>query len=123
MDEALKHAEGWSTAGHKWIGEKVRRMFDAEVGGAADGRITAWQAADGEDPALWHVVHEDGDEEVRAPGVLAACLPPAPRRACARLLPPPLTRPPAHPPARSPARAPVAPRCSAGCGRISRRTR
>ena len=37
MDEALKHAEGWSTSGHKWIGEKVRRMFDAEVGGAADG--------------------------------------------------------------------------------------
>ena len=27
------------------------------------GRITGWVPAEGDDQALWHVVHADGDEE------------------------------------------------------------
>ncbi len=27
------------------------------------GTIVAWLPAEGDDPALWHVEHDDGDEE------------------------------------------------------------
>ena len=51
--------------GHKWIGARVWRDFG--VHGAGVGTITQWMAEgeDGpeEEPALWHVLFDDGDEE------------------------------------------------------------
>jgi hypothetical protein len=29
----------------------------------SDGYISGWLPADGDDVALWHMVHDDGDEE------------------------------------------------------------
>ena len=51
----------WRTEGHEWIGRRARRFF-AEYG-AASGVITRWLPVDGDDEALWHMVHDDGDEE------------------------------------------------------------
>ena len=52
--------EEWLESGHPYIGAAIRRFFDA---GVSDGRVTKWlPEAEGE-PALWHVVHDDGDEE------------------------------------------------------------
>ena len=54
----------WQDTGHKWIGKKLVRTF---VRGKkmfkSTARVTKWAPADGEDPALWHIVHDDGDEE------------------------------------------------------------
>jgi len=52
----------WQSTGHSWIGKGVHRQFD-EV--TAIGRVVAY-APPGEaedEPALWRVVHDDGDEE------------------------------------------------------------
>ena len=40
---------------------QVRRFFDG--GAASDGRVVRWLPAEGDDFALWHMVHDDGDEE------------------------------------------------------------
>ena len=60
-------ADGYFTSGHPWIGQRLRRIFtDASSGTTviADGRVTSWLPADAEsDPALWHMLHDDGDEE------------------------------------------------------------
>ena len=54
----------WVTTGHKWVGKSLTRTF---VRGRKPvksvARVTKWVPADDEDPALWHLVHEDGDEE------------------------------------------------------------
>jgi hypothetical protein len=54
----------WQTEGHEWIGERVLRVF--ESGATAGAKVSKWMPAnlDAEDePALWHIVHDDGDEE------------------------------------------------------------
>ena len=53
----------WKMHGHRWIGQSVPR----ELGGVMSwGKVTRWMPP-GKDPkedfALWHVVHNDGDEE------------------------------------------------------------
>ena len=57
----------WRSEGHEWIGCRVARRFDGEEEGAAAttalGKIVAWVPEEGEDEALWHMVHDDGDEE------------------------------------------------------------
>ena len=50
----------WQTSGHEWIGSWVTRVID---GIEIDARVTKWIPADGTNPALWHVLHTDGDEE------------------------------------------------------------
>jgi len=63
MDVEAKQAEGeWSTEGHPWIGQRVARHFKGEL---MFGRINRWLPAGvGKDNfALWHVLHDDGDEE------------------------------------------------------------
>ncbi|KAL1499104.1 hypothetical protein AB1Y20_013617 [Prymnesium parvum] len=63
--EAVEETEGdegeeWKTSGHAWVGKRVRRFFEGE---ASDGTITRWLPEDGEDEPLWHMEHDDGDEE------------------------------------------------------------
>jgi hypothetical protein len=50
----------WLTSGHEWIGKQVLRNLD---GIEIHARVTKWAPAEGSDPALWHVVHDDQDEE------------------------------------------------------------
>jgi hypothetical protein len=60
---AAAAGEAWMVTGHRWLRVRVRRFFDERP---SDGTLTAWlPPADGEG-ALWHMVHDDGDEEVRA---------------------------------------------------------
>ena len=63
MDDAIE----WKRDGcpHGWLGRLVRREFYRKGVGmcVAFGKITGWVPAEGDDVALWHVVHEDGDEE------------------------------------------------------------
>ena len=51
----------WRVDGHKFIGKMARRFFTAY--GISDGRIVGWLPPDGDDPALWHMVHGDDDDE------------------------------------------------------------
>ena len=52
----------WHTDGHPFVGRMARRFFP--VHGASDGRIVGWLPPEGEDAALWHMVHgDDADEE------------------------------------------------------------
>ena len=50
----------WLTTQHRWLGRRVRRFFN---GGVTDGTITCWLPASGDDDALWHMSHDDGDAE------------------------------------------------------------
>ena len=72
MDEAEEEVEQeeaadddedcWRFEG-RWIGRAVRRFFPRH-GGPSDGVVTRWLDENEEDePALYHVEHEDGDEE------------------------------------------------------------
>ena len=56
----LDEADEWKTSEHEWIGMRVTRAID---GIDIDARVTKWTPAAGTDPALWHVLHDDGDEE------------------------------------------------------------
>ena len=50
--------------GHEWIGRHVRRDFGkGKSKRTVVGRVSGWLPAEGEDAALWHVIHVDGDEE------------------------------------------------------------
>ena len=50
----------WLASGHEWLGTQVRRVFHGE---SVNGKIVKWARAEGSDAALWHVRHDDGDEE------------------------------------------------------------
>ena len=50
----------WQLGGSRYIGRRVGRTFNRHV---ALGRITGWCEADADEPALWHVAHDDGDGE------------------------------------------------------------
>ena len=62
----------WQNSGHKWLGARVKRSFDGGI--EAIGTIVAWVPCDGEDPALWRVSHDDGDEEDLEEEEVADCL-------------------------------------------------
>lgn len=51
----------WLTAGSAFIGRTVRRKFKG--GRIGIGRIIGWVPEEGDDFALWHVKHDDGDSE------------------------------------------------------------
>jgi hypothetical protein len=51
----------WKTTGHKWLGKTVVRIFPHA--GPATCKVTKWVPEEGDDQALWHIVHKDGDEE------------------------------------------------------------
>mmetsp|Transcript_26891 Transcript_26891/g.65297 ORF Transcript_26891/g.65297 Transcript_26891/m.65297 type:complete len:1172 (+) Transcript_26891:268-3783(+) len=46
--------------GHPWIGLRVTRIFNRKT---SDGTIASWLPPNGDDKALWHVKHDDGDSE------------------------------------------------------------
>jgi len=50
----------YKTSGSEFIGKKVQRTFGKRV---VYGTIVGWLPPEGEDEALWHVIHDDGDEE------------------------------------------------------------
>ena len=52
--------EAWLDGGHKWIGQRLTRKFPT---GLSSATVTKWLPAAGRDAALWHVKHDDGDEE------------------------------------------------------------
>jgi hypothetical protein len=60
-------SELWLQEGHEWVGRRMRKIFPGY--GIIDSTIVGWMPAEegegeGESsPALWHVVHDDGDEE------------------------------------------------------------
>jgi hypothetical protein len=70
----------WRSSGDARLGKQLRRFFpvdeeddeaEKDLEGSAepstwhvsDGKIVSWLPADGDDPALWHMIHHDGDEE------------------------------------------------------------
>jgi hypothetical protein len=55
----------WRESGHRWLGRRVRRFFDGADGAddPIDGTLVLWVDAEGDDAALWHMAHDDGDEE------------------------------------------------------------
>ena len=59
--------EKWHTSGHKWIGARARRTIWQDNKRSSlqviDGTITRWLPAEGQEPALWHMSHDDSDEE------------------------------------------------------------
>ena len=58
--EAAAEDEEWQCSGHPWINQRVLRLFgDQKVSGV----VTGWIPADltAADPALFHVVHDDGE--------------------------------------------------------------
>ena len=50
----------WRTEGNQWLGLVVRRWTK---GKGIDCKVVKWVAEDEDDQALWHVLHDDGDEE------------------------------------------------------------
>jgi hypothetical protein len=78
LEETVRELQGvaepaerkpWRTEGHEYINKPARRFFASlATGGAShghsDGKIVGWLPPEGEDAALWHMVHgEDADEE------------------------------------------------------------
>ena len=81
---AMEH-EDWREAGHPLLGKRVLRTFGKC---RTFGHITKWLPADGVEPALFRVVHDDGDEEDLEEGEAAEALEAAAtvpeRRTCGR---------------------------------------
>ena len=71
----------WLTSGHEWIGRQILRNLD---GIEIDARVTKWAPAEGSDPALWHVVHADHDEEDLDETDMLAAIEAFEQRACHR---------------------------------------
>ena len=64
FDKAIAEEPEWQRDGHAYIGQAVLR--DYGIAGYNEGRVCSWVEPGidpVEDPALWHVVMVDGDEE------------------------------------------------------------
>jgi hypothetical protein len=59
-DDVPPQDTAWQDHGHEWIGRRVRKQYLDDV---VDGTIVKWLPAAGGEVALWHMLHEDGDEE------------------------------------------------------------
>ena len=57
IEESLK----WKSKGHPYIGRRVLRAFDDDI--LIHGTVVRFYDADSTSDMLWHVVHDDGDEE------------------------------------------------------------
>ena len=47
----------WLDSGHQWMSKRVVRVFGTQKVGAV---VTGWMPASAEDPALFHIQHDDG---------------------------------------------------------------
>jgi hypothetical protein len=56
----VREADGWVRHGPH-VGQRVRLVFPNN--GESEGSVTAYLPPDGADQALWHIEHDDGDEE------------------------------------------------------------
>ena len=52
---------GWLESGSEWLQRRVATRHGDGV--VSVGTLTKWVPADGEDEALWHMAHDDGDGE------------------------------------------------------------
>ena len=57
----MRHKIVWRTEGHAFVGKRLRQHFTGH--GDVLGTITKWVPQEGNDPAMFHAVHDDGDEE------------------------------------------------------------
>ena len=60
--------EGWLEEGPH-VGERVRLLFPGV--GESEGTVVRYLPPDADDPPLWHIEHDDGDE-ARAPAHLTS---------------------------------------------------
>ena len=63
-EEASAHRHEWKDAGHELLGQHVARFFGASRGPKVQAYlavVSKW--AEWEDAKLFHVIHDDGDEE------------------------------------------------------------
>ena len=60
--------EGWLTDGPH-VGARIRMLFAGF--GESEGTVVGYLPADGDDPALWHIEHDDGEEQ--PPPTLPLC--------------------------------------------------
>lgn len=58
--DLVEPAVEYVTEGHEWIGRQVTRTFGRRK---VVGTIIGWAPPSNDDPALWRVMHTDGDEE------------------------------------------------------------
>lgn len=58
--DLVEPAVEYVTEGHEWIGRQVTRTFGRRK---VVGTIIGWAPPANDDPALWRVMHTDGDEE------------------------------------------------------------
>ena len=58
---AAEEQGGWLESGSEWLQRRVATRHGDGVVSA--GTLTKWVPADGDDEALWHMAHDDGDGE------------------------------------------------------------
>ena len=51
----------WQFSGHCFIGERISRLYPN--GQSAIGTVQKYLPSDGDDEALFHILHDDGDKE------------------------------------------------------------
>ena len=51
----------WQFSGHRFIGERISRLYPN--GRTAIGTVQQYLPPDGDDEALFYIVHDDGDNE------------------------------------------------------------
>ena len=51
----------WQFSGHRFIGERISRLYPNGL--TAIGTVQQYLPPDSDDEALFHIVHEDGDNE------------------------------------------------------------
>ena len=51
----------WQLTGHRFIGERVSRIYPSGL--TAIGTVQKYLPPDGDDEALFHILHDDGDKE------------------------------------------------------------
>ena len=51
----------WQLSGHRFIGERVSRIYPNGL--TAIGTVQKYLPPDGDDEALFHILHDDGDKE------------------------------------------------------------
>ena len=69
---AAEEEGGWLESGSEWLQRRVATRHGDGV--VSVGTLTKWVPADGEDEALWHMAHDDGDGEDLDEGEVEAAL-------------------------------------------------
>ena len=57
----------WNVSSRRdvWVGKRAARVFDGE---RIEGMISAsWTGEGDESPSMWHMLHDDGDDEDLSP--------------------------------------------------------